>query len=51
VQGSPHFFVDDHECLCPSLRIEHTDEAQQLTPAPERLEALLDDCCAAPYRD
>jgi predicted DsbA family dithiol-disulfide isomerase len=50
VQGSPHFFVDDHEYLCPSLRIERTDEALQLTPAPERLEALLDDCCAAPYQ-
>jgi len=50
VQGSPHFFVDGHEYFCPSLHIERTDEEVLLTPAPERLEALLDDCFAAPYR-
>ena len=50
VKGSPHFFVDGHEYFCPSLHIERTDEAVQITPAPERLEALLDDCFAAPYR-
>ena len=50
VEGSPHFFVEGHEYFCPSLHIEHTDDDVLLTLAPERLEALLDDCFAAPFR-
>jgi predicted DsbA family dithiol-disulfide isomerase len=46
VRGSPHFFVGDHEYFCPSLSIDRHGDEVTITPAPERLGALLADCFA-----
>jgi predicted DsbA family dithiol-disulfide isomerase len=48
VQGSPHFFVDDHDYFCPTLRIERIAGELSIAAAPDRLEALLADCFASP---
>jgi predicted DsbA family dithiol-disulfide isomerase len=47
VQGSPHFFVGEHDYFCPALRIDRSDGDFTITPSPARLEELLDTCFAS----
>jgi predicted DsbA family dithiol-disulfide isomerase len=44
VAGSPHFFLGDRDYFCPALRIDRSPTGVTITPAPERLDAFLDDC-------
>jgi predicted DsbA family dithiol-disulfide isomerase len=48
VQGSPHFFVGEHDYFCPSLQIEREGGGVSITPDPGRLDALLADCFSTP---
>jgi predicted DsbA family dithiol-disulfide isomerase len=41
VQGSPHWFVDGEEYVCPALQIDHPAGGLHVTPDPEGFEQLV----------